>query len=489
MRLKVKRVNLSTGGPFVAVLNAEDADDLDIYALDRVKLRRVINDKEIVATIDISTKGVKKGEIGLFEEVFDSFGLKGGSSLEVIPTKRPRSIDYIKKKLDGKKLSKEELNEIVNDVVNNNLSEVELTYFVAGAYVNGMDMDESVALTKIMIDGSFKLNLKKKVILDKHCSGGTPGNRTSMIIVPIIAAAGYTIPKTSSRAITSPAGTSDVMEVLAPVKISHEKLKKVIKKTNGCLVWQSSINPHGTDEKMIKVRHPLKLDPEGLLLSSILAKKKAVGATHVLIDLPYGEGAKMTKKKAKELRKKFLRFGKILDMKMQVILTDGSQPIGNGIGIGLEAKDILDILQGFGPQDLREKSVFIASTMLKMVGVRNARKKVEEILNSGKAYDKMLEIIKEQGGKKNISLPKAKCVFSIISKKEGVVKHIDNKRIVRVARVAGAPKDKSAGLYLFVHRGGYVKKGSMLYTIYSENQEKLDYAVEIAKKDSGFVVV
>ena len=488
MRLKVKRVNLSSGGPFVAILNIEDANKFDLRALDRIKLKKIVSDKEIVATIDISTKGIKKGEVGLFEEVLSALDLKEGVGVEAHPSRRPKSIDYIKKKLDGKRLSKKELNEIIKDITNNNLSEVELTYFVSGSYTEGLDMKEIVDLTRIMIDNGFRLKLKKDIILDKHSAGGVPGNRTSMIIVPIIAAAGYTIPKTSSRAITSAAGTSDVMEVLAPVKISHEKIKRVVKKTNGCLVWQSSINPHGADEKMIKVRHPLRLDPEGLLISSILAKKKAVGATHILLDLPYGEGAKMTKNEAKILKKKFIKFCKILEMKIKVILTDGSQPIGNGIGAGLEAKDVLDVLQGFGPSDLREKAIFMASEMLNMVGVKNANKKVIEILDSGKAYEKMLEIIREQGGKKNISLPKADHIYPIKAKNKGIVKCIKNKQVVSIARRAGSPDDKAAGIYLFAHKNYYVKKGEVLYTIHAENQDKLDYAVETASKDSGFVI-
>lgn len=485
MKLKVKQLNLSTGGPIIAVINGEDAKKLDLYALDRIKIKRIKTSKEIVAATDISTKGVKAGEIGLFDETIRKLDVEEGTHVEVEQTERPKSLDYIKKKLDGFALTKEEIEAIVEDVMENNLSETEITYFVGATYTNGMNLKEAINLTKAIVNRGYRIRLDKKIVLDKHCVGGVPGNRTTMIVVPIVAALGYTIPKTSSRAITSAAGTTDTMEVLCPVSMSHDRILKTIKETNACMIWEAALNPMGVDEMFIKIRHPLSIDPEGLLLASIMAKKKAVGATHVIIDIPYGEGAKITLKKARKLRKKFIKMGRQLDIKIKVMLTDGTEPVGNGVGPALEAKDVLSVLKGEGPSDLREKSMMLASNLLKMAGARNAEKKVKEAIDSGSAYEKMLEIIQAQGGSKNIRIPQAKYFTAITSKKEGTVMGIDNVLIAKIARVAGAPKDKAAGIYLRVHKGTRIKKKRELFTIYAENKKKLEFAKKIAEQNEA----
>ncbi|MFH1332604.1 MAG: thymidine phosphorylase, partial [archaeon] len=445
-------------------------------------IKRIKTEKDIVAVIDISRKGIRPGEIGLFEETVKKLDVAECTHVEVEETERPKSLDLIRKKLDGATLTKEELDTIVDDILENNLSETEITYFVAAAYTKGMNLLEATQLTQAIASRGYKIRLDRKIVLDKHCAGGVPGNRTTMIIVPIIASLGYTIPKTSSRAITSASGTADTMEVLAPVCISHERIIKTIKETNACIIWEAALNPMGVDELFIKIRHPLSIDPEGLLLASIMAKKKAVGATHVLIDLPYGEGAKTTLKEAKKLRKKFIKIAKHLGMKLKVILTDGSQPIGNGVGPAWEAKDVLSVLQGAGPNDLRDKSIMLATELLKMAGLKNAEEKVRETIESGAAYQKMLDIIQAQGGSRNIKLPKPKYFTQIKSNKKGTVTRIDNQVIAKIARVAGAPKDKAAGLYLRVHNGTKIRQGKELFTIYAENKKRLDYAKKFAEK-------
>ncbi|MDP2906375.1 MAG: LAGLIDADG family homing endonuclease [Nanoarchaeota archaeon] len=928
MKLKVKEVDLSTGGPLVAVIDNEDAKKLDLRGLDRIRIKRLKSSKEIIANVDISTKGIKPGQVGLLSESLERLGVEEGTSVDIETAQRPDSIEIIRKKLDGHALTKEDLIILVKDILSDRLSEVEITYFVAGAYTKGFTLEESAMLTEITVDMGYKLKLNKKIILDKHCLsgdvpvmvknsgktkvegigqiidmifkrcnkdeistfdgaeftdknlknlhvptydekgevsykpvsgvfrakspdylykvtlrgnrsvkttsdhtifvlkngcikniptrhvkkgdfvivpsllkqdhetkqvriktdhkirnyrifpkeieitpyfvrllayyisegftnyqgvflnfgshekeliedsidcikkvfgftptvnkphetavrvcmysktlakifkglklgsdalhksipyfvfdvnkglkleflrtlikcdgylrrgyeaeygtsskklatqlqyflstlnisfsttlrkptkrkfegrvktsdvkehyqiytqarelfqgrqksnvaftnllpikelgeidtksigwefrralkrqrfvtkqklktiqqfiiskdiskfleghlsvlevknvdkiisdseyvydfkvdgynrfmagtapicvhncvGGIPGNRTSMILVPIIAAAGFTIPKTSSRSITSPAGTADVMEVFAPVVLDHKKVQEVVKKTNGCIIWQSSLNPHGADEKLIKVRHPLSLDPEGLLLASIMAKKKAVGATHVLIDIPCGDGAKFSYKQGAELKQKFIRIGERLGIKVKVIMTDGSQPIGSGIGPALEARDVLEILKGDGPADLLSKVVFMATEMLKMVGVKNAKRKVIELLNSGAAYNKFLEIIRAQGGRKTLTIPNAKYFYSVEAPKKGVVKSINNKLIAKIARIAGSPEDKAAGIYLNVRRNNHLHNEDVLFTVYSNSMKRLQFAKDLIEKNYNKVV-
>jgi len=494
MKLKVKDMDIATGSILVVLLNQKDAQKLDLHALDRISIKK--GTKKVIAIIDIaqSNKIVAPGKIGLFDEVVDVLKPNKNELVEIALARKPKSVDYILKKLQGHELTRKETNEIVKDIVNGALSEVELTYYVAASYTHGLSMKETTYLTQAMVAQGHKLRLNNEKIFDKHCSGGVPGNRTTMIVVPILAAAGLVIPKTSSRSITSPAGTADTMEVLAPVIISVKKIRQTVIKTKACIAWGGAIGLASADEELIKVRHPLSLDPEGLLLSSILAKKAAVGATHLLIDLPLGKDTKIkTIKHARRLKREFNNLGKKLHMKIKVIITNGSEPIGNGIGPALEARDVLWVLQGHEkrPKDLEKKSIYMASILLRMAGIKKAKKKAKDLLSSKLAYKKMKEIIKAQGGNPNIQpeqIKIGKFKFDFKAKKSGSVIDIDTNIIAKIARIAGAPKDSEAGIYLYKHQHQKVKKGKLLYTIYSDNKNKLKYAKEVLKQDSGFEI-
>jgi putative thymidine phosphorylase len=491
--LKVKDMDIATGSTLVAIINMHDAKKLDLFALDRIRLKK--GRKEVVVIVDIgeSIKAVPEGQIGLFEEVLDELGCRNGAIVQIFHEEKPKSVEYIKNKLDGKQLTKEQINDIVHDIVNNKLGAIEITFFVSGCYTKGLTTNETIYLIDAIVNNGDQLKLDKEIVMDKHCSGGVPGNRTTMIIVPIIAAAGITIPKTSSRSISSPAGTADTVEVLTKVTLPIPKMKEVIKKTNACLVWGGSMSLAAADDKMIKVRHPLSLDPEGLLLASILSKKKAVNATHILIDLPVGPDIKISSKShANRLGKRFMEIGERIGMKIRVMISDGSQPIGNGIGPLLEARDVLYALKGDkrAPLDLKEKSVYMAGLMLEMAGEKNGQVKARQIIDTGKAYKKFVQIIEAQGGKAvdpdKLEPGKYRC--DVIAEKAGRIGHIDNFVISKIAQVAGAPLDKKSGIYLYKHMYDNVEEHETLYTIYAESQDKLDEAREIAIKVNGFVI-
>lgn len=280
-------------------------------------------------------------------------------------------------------------------------------------------------------------------------------------------------------------GTADTMEVLAPVSHSIEKIKEIVKKTNACMVWGGALELATADDKLIKLERPLSLDPEGVLLASILAKKLAVGATHVLIDIPLGKHAKIhDAKQAKRLKRNFNHLGKLLGMETKVIITDGSQPIGNGIGPALEARDVLSILLNKGPEDLKAKALLMSGILLKMVGVRNSYQVAKEILESGKAYKKMQEIIKAQGGNPNIkpeNIKLGKYNYNYRAKSNGYVSEIKNKLLTKIAKIAGAPKSKGSGIYIYVKLKDKIKNGQILFTIYAENKKDLDYTMDIYK--------
>jgi AMP phosphorylase len=495
MKLKVKDVDIATGGVLIALLNEEDAHKLDLHHGDRVRIKK--GKKTTTATLNIaeSKKAVPPGKIGLYEEVLDALSTKHNDVIDIDIEEKPIGVSYIHKKLEGGKLTKQEIDEIIKEIVKNKLTSIELTYFISACFTNGMTLQETVALTKAIVKYGSRLNIKKYPIIDKHSSGGVPGNRTTMVIVPIVAAAGLTMPKTSSRSITSPAGTADSMEVLAPVSLTLEQMKRIVLKTNACIVWGGAIDLAAADDKLIKLRHPLALDPEGMLLASILAKKAAVNSTHVLIDIPLGKDTKIkTEKRAMHLKREFIKIGKKLGIRIHVILTNGEEPIGNGIGPALEARDVLWILKRDPrrPKDLERKTIMISTKILQMAGIKNAKKRVIDILESGEAYKKMKEIIKAQGGNPNIDpdkIPLGKFTYTFKAPASGKITDIQNFTINKIARIAGAPKDKGAGIYFYnKHEGQKIKKGEKLMTIYAEHPVRLKYALNILRKIGGIEI-
>ena len=494
MKLRVKDIDISSGGPLVAVMNNKDATMFDLHVMDRIKIRKGKKIETVVVDIAQSSKVVPKGRIGVFEEVIHSLKLKNNDKVEIVIARKPLSIDYIKKKLDGQKLTKKEIDQIVWDIVHNKLSSVELTYFVVACYTNVMTTDETILLTKAMVKHGDVLKLSKYPVVDKHSIGGIPGNRTTMVVVPIIAAAGYYIPKTSSRSITSPAGTADTMEVLANVTFPIKKMKEIVLKTKGCIVWGGSLNLAPADDKIIAVERPLEIDAESQLLASIMAKKHAVSSTHILIDVPIGKDAKVKNlHEALRLKKEFEKIGRMLKKHVKVLVTDGTQPIGNGIGPALEARDVIWLLKRDPrrPLDLEKKCLIMCANVFALVGIKDGYKKALGILNSGKAYQKMVEIIKAQGGKEIAAedIKIGRYSYDVLSTKSGKVTGIENIAVSRIARIAGAPRDKGAGIYLYKHVGDKVKRGEKLFTIYAESEHEFEYAKDVAKQSKVFVVM
>ena len=348
-------------------------------------------------------------------------------------------------------------------------------------YEQGMTQKETIYLIKAILKTGNILSLNKKLIVDKHCIGGIPGNRTTPLVVSICAAAGLIFPKNSSRAITSAAGTADVIETIAKVDFTIEEIKKIVKKTGACMVWGGALGLVPADSKIIQIEKALKLDPEAQLLASIISKKLAVGSNYILIDIPYGKTAKVNKLKALRLKRKFESLGRYFHKRIKVILTNGSKPIGRGIGPNLEMTDVINILdqKKTGPLDLQEKSIFLSGEILEMVGKAKkgeGQKMAREILVSGQAFKKFKQIIKAQQGK-IVNLPKAKFKKEILARRNLRVLSMDNKKINELARIAGCPKDHAAGLYLNAKPGEKVEKGKPLITIYAESKSRLNQAI------------
>ncbi|MCK4336205.1 MAG: AMP phosphorylase [Candidatus Aenigmarchaeota archaeon] len=482
MFLRAKFLQLEADKPIV-ILNREDAEEMGVKPLERVELD--FKDKKIIAIVNIAGRIVREGDIGLYEEIQESLDVKPNEKIRVETTNPPKSLDFIKKKLVGQTLKPKEIYTIVKDTVNRRLSHIELTAFVTSLYNKGMTMGETASLSKAMARTGQTLKLRTKAIYDKHSIGGCPGDKTSILVVPVVAAAGLTIPKTSSRAITSPAGSADRFECIAPVDLTLEEVRRVVNKTNGCLVWGGSVDLAPADDIFIQIEYLLSIDP--FLLPSVMSKKKAVNAKYVVIDMPTGRETKVsTNEEFENLANQFIQLGKKLGIKVNCVSTFAEQPIGYSVGPILEAREALDTLvKGRGSEDLIDKVTTLAGVLLEFGGAKNGKKAAIELLNSGKAYKKLKEIIEAQGGNPDVK-PEDLCpgekIAEFKSKKSGKVLWISNKCIDMVAREAGAPRDKGAGVYFRKKLGDKVRRGETLFEIYSEKSSKFKRAIELVHK-------
>jgi len=494
MQLKIKLLKWSAGLP-VAMLNAETAEEIGLHAQDMISIRTMgRNPIEVAAVIDVIKTLIDKDEIAVSSELKERLNLRVGDKVEVNMMNPPKSMDYIKKKMDNKVLSGKEIEAIISDVVNNSLSDPEIALFISSMEKYGMNMNEVVSLIKAIQKTGSEMSFRGKFIVDKHSIGGIPGNRTTPLVVSICAAAGLIFPKNSSRAITSAAGTADVIETVANVDFSIPELKKIIKKVGAFMVWGGTIGLVPADSKIIRIEKTLKIDPHAQLLASIMSKKLAAGSKYILIDIPYGPNAKVTKKEALKLKREFEFLGKKFKRKLNCVLTDGSQPIGNGIGPALELLDIIRILnpKEQGPADLEKKSLFLAGKIFEMTNKAKKSQGFEmakDILYSGKSLKKFGEIIKAQGGNlKKLEKIEKSFTHDILSKKSGKISKINNSGINSLARAAGCPLDKFSGVYLHVHLKDKVKKGQKLFTIYAESKSRIKIAKEYYKRTKPITI-
>lgn len=475
MRLKLRKIEIDTGRP-VVFLHTETARKMNIHVGDRVELR--YNDHKIICIVDTTRALIKPDEVTLSDDILKYEKIKEGDILEVNIAAHPISSSLISKKMRGRALTRDEIYIIIKDIVNNALTEAEIAYFVLGVYEKGMNHNETIALTEAIYTTGNILKWKKGTkVADKHCIGGIPGNRTTPIVVSICAAAGVVLPKTSSRAITSAAGTADTIETIARVDFPSSTLQKIVHKTGACLAWGGSLGLAPADDKLIRVERLLNVDPESQLIASILAKKLAVGSKYVMIDIPSGEGAKVDNEKALQLKDNFISIAKHFGLNLKVVITDGSQPIGYGIGPVLEMIDVLKVLKrepGF-PMDLEKKALYLSGILLEMVKKARPGKGEQlaaSILNSGKALKKFNQIINAQGKIHN-GLKLAKYSTDITADNFGKIKSVNNTLMNNLAKILGCPADKGSGIYLHKHNEESFQMGEVLLTIYSESQKKL----------------
>ena len=462
-------------------------------ALNRI---RVSNDnKTIVASLIVwdNEEHLTHDQLSLSEAAIDALGAKEGDILALSHLDALLSMSDIRKKIYGHRLNQAEFDRIIGDIVNRNLSNIQLSAFLASTTGNSLNEEEVIALTRSMINVGFKLDWGMDKVYDKHCVGGLPGNRTTPLVVSIVAAAGLTIPKTSSRAITSPAGTADTMEVMTNVNLTTEQMKKVVEQQGGCLAWGGSVQLSPADDILIRVEKALDIDSEGQMIASVLSKKAAAGSTDVVIDIPVGLTAKVrSQEAAQQLAEKMVSVGKAIGLNIEIVLSDGSQPVGRGIGPALEAKDVLAVLRNEenAPNDLRERAIILAGRLLEMGGkAAEGSGKLEalKILNDGAAYHKFMAICKAQGFFKEPEIaPHRHPVYSM---QAGLVSEIDNRKLAKVAKLAGAPGAITAGLLLFTPLNSQVEQGDILYEIHAESKGELAYALDYLNTQNEIIKI
>ena len=494
MKLTVKILDITARRGIL--LNRSDARNMGVLDGDRVQLINPKNGMAVTAVVTTTATLEGQGNAGVYRSANERLGLSDGEEIEIREADRPASLDFIKKKMDGGRLTKDETMTIIKDVVNDDISPAELTAFITASYINPLDMDEVEHLTRAMVETGEQIKFASRPIVDKHSIGGVPGNKISLLVVPIIAASGLKIPKTSSRAITGAGGTADLMEVLTNVEFSAREVQEMTEKIGGVIVWGGATNIAPADDRIIIQEYPFKIDARGQMLASVMAKKFAVGANLVVIDIPVGSHTKVPNmQEGRKLAREFIELGDRLSMKVECALTYGDTPVGHSIGPNLEVREALKVLEGASePNSFIQKSVSLAGIALEMSGKAargSGAQMAQEILSKGKALDKFRQIIEIQGGDPNVKsddIVPGDHQFVVNSPASGYVVEMNNRSLITLARLAGAPHDRGAGIQLHAKKGTLLKAGEPLFTIYADRDWRLQKALEEGRRLQPIIV-
>ena len=453
------------------------------------------NRRSIRARINVVEPGwlLEPHEMGLSREAFAQLALPEGSDITLTRTPPQHSRDALRAKIQGAELCASDYAMLLRDIVEGRYPEGEISAFLVAA-TRSLSDAEVAALASVRAGFSTPLRWDEPIVVDKHSMGGIPGSRITLIVAPIVAAHGLAMPKTSSRAITSAAGTADAMEVLAKVDLTQDEVRRTVAQARACIAWNGRINHSAIDDVMNAITRPLGIDSNRWSVASIISKKLTAGSTHVVVDLPYGRRAKLrTQAEADELAQLFETVGRSVGLHVEAIPTCGAGPIGRGIGPALEVRDVLWVLEGHAdaPADLREKALAFAARILSwdpaIATLDSGRARAAELLASGAARQALDAIVAAQGKRDVVPRPAA-LTHTVRALRPGRIGEIDGWRMSGIARRAGAPFDKSAGIDLLRNVGDDVALGEGLFTIHASAGPDLEAAVAMAASDDGFVL-
>jgi thymidine phosphorylase len=451
-------------------------------------------EREIPATLyQVSGDLLAPGEAGLSEAAWRRLDMREGGTIAVRHPDPIASLSHVRSRVYGHRLDGQALHSIVHDVAAGRYSDVQLASFITACSALPLDETETIALTRAMVAAGERLFWASRPVVDKHSVGGLPGNRTTPIVVAIAAAHGLTIPKTSSRAITSPAGTADTMETLAPVELGIGEIRRVVEREQGCVVWGGAVKLSPADDIMIRIERALELDAEGQLVASVLSKKIAAGASHLVLDVPVGATAKVRSAEAgRALASRLTAVASAFGLQTRIILSDGTQPVGRGIGPALEARDILAVLQGSpeAPQDLSKKACDLAGALLEMAaraGPGEGAEIAQQTITDGRAARKFQRICEAQGGMR--TPPVAPQQRPLLARRSGRIATLNNRKLAKLAKLAGAPDTKAAGVELHVRLSDTIGEGDPLCTVHAGSRGELAYALDYAMANDDIIGV
>jgi len=431
----------------------------------------------LVATLNVVHGDLlRPGEAGLSESAWMRLGARAAELARFSHAPPVESLGALRAKIYGKALNAAQIQQILRDVAAGRYADIEIAALLTAFSAAGMSIDEILGLTRGMVEVGDRLHWSRSVVADKHCVGGLPGNRTT----PIVASLGVCIPKTSSRAITSPAGTADTMETLTRVDLDLAAMRRVVEREGGCVVWGGAVGLSPVDDLLIRIERALDIDSEAQLVASVLSKKIAAGSTHVVIDIPVGPTAKVrTQESASLLSGLLSEVGQRLGLQIRTVVTDGTQPVGRGIGPALEARELLAVIRSApdAAVDLKARATRLAAEVLELAGhcpAGQGEAAASAALVDGRAWRKLEAICEAQGGL--LEPPSAQHRWEATAAATGRIASLDNRRLSRVAKLAGAPSAKAAGILLRVRVGDLVERGKPLFELHAETSGELEYA-------------
>ena len=487
---RIVSFDIQNGNGHIVMLNAEQASDYGIKDNDKISLIR--KGQEFVVDVALTDKYVQANEIWVTNDFLAEYPIMEGDTVLVSFVKNnPLSMQAIRKKLLWKRITDEEIDAVIEDVKDNKIPDLVLAYYVATSFFYKSDVHELAYTTKATAY-TWDMYRFPWIVAGKYCIWWVPGNETTMIVIPILASLWITVPKSFSKAITSPAATWECVNVLMDIEFDKQEVIRLTDKVGACLVWNEKLNLAPVNDRIIKVSAPLGMEPYARMISSIMAKNYAMGINHCLIDIPMWPTAKVaTMKDAKRVAKRFKEIWEYLWIKMDVEITDWSEPIGKWVWACLQAREALRILQQHKnrSEDLEKKVIFLASKLLVLCGAANSMKNAENLvkaqLSNWEAWKKMQEIIKAQNGNPNIKsedIQLGKFSHDIIATKDCRIKKVDMKHLNTMVRWLWAPKQYQAGIYLHKKLWDKVKKGEVIYTMYSNSANKLSLIKEMQKE-------
>lgn len=489
----LKKVPIKSFNEHIAYLNkncSEYAID-DIAFLSQVEIQTETS--KIYAFLQIVDDDalVSPTELGLNEEAFTDLGETEGTGVTISLAAPAPSRAALKRKIVGNILSPQDYKFIVKDIINRRYSNVDIASFIVagGTFISA---NEVLSLTEALVNNTKLKWPQENIVVDHHCLGGVPGNKTDIIIAAIVGAYGLAIPKTVSKATTSCASVADTMGIMCDVNLTQDKFIELTSTNRAVIADYERLNIAEAVKAIANVERHMGLTQQEFLLTSVLAIKIAAGVTHLLIDIPVGEKSRIkTIYEAIRLRKLAEFVGDRLGVDIEVVITDGNEPIGNGVGAILEARDVVQVLKNKpnAPQDLLEKSLFLAGRILefdpKLRG-GSGYEKAAQILQSGQAFEKLNEMIKLQGKKEQPVL--GSFTRDVLAPVSGEVVGINNVQINRIGIWAGIRQYGGAGIDLFKKVGDTVNAGEPLYRIYACSQEDLELAESVLENASGYTI-